>query len=161
MDFKERLAALRGQPSAREAFLVSALATVGITGDQITAAADAKDAQFLGALWAGDMAKAQGESETKAREATSQLDAIRVALASHGVPKDAAIDKIGDAIKGAIETASTKKAAQDLASRGHVPHTDTPSTGSGSTRTPLDILGDTKSSKEEEIAAYNTIFNNK
>jgi len=122
------------EPSAREAFLVSALAAMGITSDNIKAAEDARATDFLKVLDRSDAVKADADSKistlTAERDsAVSTSSALVAALEANGFTKDnlASPDALKAATESLIKSKAEERAVEISAARGIKPVSNAPS----------------------------------
>jgi hypothetical protein len=115
--------------SARDTFLMAALAQAGITEETVTAAQAANNLAFLGAkspqeqALHSDLLQAREENaKLKALEASLKGTAISLGATEFSVEAiTAAVEARESAARKAGEDAATLRAASELAARGHAP----------------------------------------
>jgi murein L,D-transpeptidase YcbB/YkuD len=115
--------------SARDTFLMAALAQAGITEETVTAAQAANTLAFLGAkspqeqALHSDLLQAREENaKLKALEASLKGTAISLGATEFSVEAiTAAVEAREAAARQAGEDAATLRAASELAARGHAP----------------------------------------
>lgn len=125
------------EPSARESFLVAALAAVGFSAENIKDAEDKKATDFLKVLDRSDAVRAELQAAIKGASderdaALASHSAFVAALEANGFTKDQIIspDALKAATESLIKTKAEERAVEISAARGIKPVSNAPSEAS-------------------------------